>query len=77
MSASSHACSHARNPAPGWWEDLFYEMFFAGGTVQQHARRRFLFPFQDYIGPGRPLDTNLFFDASSDMRERKAQPSKE
>ena len=21
MSASSHACSHARNPAPGWWED--------------------------------------------------------
>eukprot|EP00930_Biecheleria_cincta_P104534 TRINITY_DN9689_c1_g2_i2.p1 TRINITY_DN9689_c1_g2~~TRINITY_DN9689_c1_g2_i2.p1 ORF type:complete len:523 (-),score=100.74 TRINITY_DN9689_c1_g2_i2:46-1614(-) len=35
MSASSHACSHARNPAPGWWED--------------------------YIGPGRPLDTNLFF----------------
>ncbi|CAK9035840.1 unnamed protein product, partial [Durusdinium trenchii] len=35
MSASSHACSHARNPAPGWWEE--------------------------YIGPGRPLDTNLFY----------------
>eukprot|EP00437_Effrenium_voratum_P071560 CAMPEP_0181489134 /NCGR_PEP_ID=MMETSP1110-20121109/48792_1 /TAXON_ID=174948 /ORGANISM="Symbiodinium sp., Strain CCMP421" /LENGTH=521 /DNA_ID=CAMNT_0023615891 /DNA_START=28 /DNA_END=1593 /DNA_ORIENTATION=- len=35
MSASSHAAAHARNPAPGWWED--------------------------YIGPGRPLDTNLFF----------------
>ncbi|CAJ1357256.1 unnamed protein product, partial [Effrenium voratum] len=35
MSASSHACSHSRNPAPGWWEE--------------------------YIGPGRPLDTNLFF----------------
>eukprot|EP00931_Biecheleriopsis_adriatica_P088084 TRINITY_DN62471_c0_g1_i1.p1 TRINITY_DN62471_c0_g1~~TRINITY_DN62471_c0_g1_i1.p1 ORF type:complete len:532 (-),score=129.24 TRINITY_DN62471_c0_g1_i1:35-1561(-) len=35
MSASSHACSHPRNPAPGWWEE--------------------------YIGPGRPLDTNLFF----------------
>mmetsp|Transcript_89387 Transcript_89387/g.208107 ORF Transcript_89387/g.208107 Transcript_89387/m.208107 type:complete len:519 (-) Transcript_89387:326-1882(-) len=35
MSASSHACSHARNPVRGWWED--------------------------FIGPGRPLDTNLFF----------------
>ena len=37
MSASSHACSHSRNPAPGWWEE--------------------------YIGPGRTLDTNLFFVA--------------
>jgi len=35
MSASAHACSHDRNPSPGWWEE--------------------------YIGPGRPLDTNLFF----------------
>eukprot|EP00928_Gymnodinium_smaydae_P062469 TRINITY_DN46321_c0_g1_i1.p1 TRINITY_DN46321_c0_g1~~TRINITY_DN46321_c0_g1_i1.p1 ORF type:complete len:553 (-),score=135.11 TRINITY_DN46321_c0_g1_i1:144-1802(-) len=35
MSASSHACSHAKNPSPGWWEE--------------------------YIGPGKPLDTNIFF----------------
>lgn len=34
MSASSHARSHHRNPAKGWWED--------------------------FIGPGKPLDTNLF-----------------
>jgi len=35
MSASSHAKSHSRNPAPGWWEN--------------------------FIGPGLALDTNLFY----------------
>jgi len=35
MSASSHAASHKKNPAPGWWED--------------------------FIGPGKTLDTNLFY----------------
>jgi len=35
MSASSHARSHEKNPARGWWED--------------------------FIGPGLPLDTNIFY----------------
>ncbi|KAJ3122997.1 hypothetical protein HK098_002293 [Nowakowskiella sp. JEL0407] len=35
LSASSHAKSHAKNTAPGWWEN--------------------------FIGPGYPLDTSKFF----------------
>jgi len=41
LSASSHARSHERNPAPGWWEE--------------------------FIGPGRPLDTDRFHVICSNL----------